>query len=121
MPTYEYACRNCGKHLEVVQSFSDDPLDECPACAGPLRKVYGQIGIVFKGNGFYKTDSRTTATAATATAAAAAKSADAKAPPSKDAGSSPSKGGAKTAKPGKSGKSDSSKGTTSRTATAAGR
>ena len=119
MPTYEYACRNCGKHLEVVQSFSDDPLDECPACAGPLRKVYGQIGIVFKGNGFYKTDSRTTATAATA--AAAAKSADAKAPPSKDAGSSPSKGGAKTAKPGKSGKSDSSKGTTSRTATAAGR
>ena len=58
MPTYEYACRNCGSHLEVVQSFSDDPLTECPHCEGPLRKVFGSIGITFKGSGFYKTDSR---------------------------------------------------------------
>ena len=58
MPTYEYACRNCGSHLEVVQSFSDDPLTECPHCSGPLRKVFGSIGITFKGSGFYKTDSR---------------------------------------------------------------
>lgn len=58
MPTYEYACRNCGSHLEVVQSFSDDPLTECPHCAGQLRKVFGSIGITFKGSGFYKTDSR---------------------------------------------------------------
>ncbi|HUZ19928.1 MAG TPA: FmdB family zinc ribbon protein [Acidimicrobiales bacterium] len=60
MPTYEYACRSCGKHQEVVQSFKDDPLTTCPACGGELRKVYGNVGIVFKGNGFYKTDSRTT-------------------------------------------------------------
>ncbi|HET7654381.1 MAG TPA: FmdB family zinc ribbon protein [Acidimicrobiales bacterium] len=58
MPTYEYACRNCGEHLEVVQSFKDEPLTECPNCGGSLRKVFGSIGITFKGSGFYKTDSR---------------------------------------------------------------
>jgi putative FmdB family regulatory protein len=58
MPTYEYACKSCGEHLEVVQSFKDEPLKECPACGGPLRKVFGSIGIVFKGSGFYRTDSR---------------------------------------------------------------
>ena len=58
MPTYEYACKGCGQHLEVVQSFTDDPLTECPSCGGSLRKVFGSIGITFKGSGFYKTDSR---------------------------------------------------------------
>ena len=58
MPTYEYACTSCGEHIEVVQSFRDAPLTACPACAGPLRKVFGSIGIVFKGSGFYKTDNR---------------------------------------------------------------
>ena len=58
MPTYEYACKACGDHLEVVQSFKDDPLTECPKCAGELRKVFAPIGIAFKGSGFYKTDSR---------------------------------------------------------------
>jgi putative FmdB family regulatory protein len=58
MPTYEYACKKCGEHLEVVQSFRDDPLKKCPQCAGELRKVFGAIGITFKGSGFYKTDSR---------------------------------------------------------------
>ncbi|MHB1503806.1 MAG: FmdB family zinc ribbon protein [Acidimicrobiales bacterium] len=58
MPTYEYVCSACGEHLEVVQSFRDDPLTECPVCGGDLRKVFGNIGIVFKGSGFYKTDSR---------------------------------------------------------------
>lgn len=58
MPTYEYACTSCGQHLEVVQSFSDDPLTRCPHCGGDLRKVFGNIGIVLKGSGFYKTDSR---------------------------------------------------------------
>lgn len=58
MPTYEYACKNCGEHLEVVQSFKDDPLTTCPQCEGELRKVFGSIGIAFKGSGFYKTDSR---------------------------------------------------------------
>src|SRR5580693_9824830 len=58
MPTYEYACKKCGEHVEVVQSFKDGPLTECPARGGPLRKVFGNIGIAFKGSGFYKTDSR---------------------------------------------------------------
>ncbi|MCL4422621.1 MAG: FmdB family transcriptional regulator [Actinobacteria bacterium] len=61
MPTYEYACKKCGEHLEVVQSFKDKPLTTCPACGGELRKVFGNIGIVFKGSGFYKTDSRSAA------------------------------------------------------------
>src|SRR3954465_6882550 len=59
MPTYEYACKECGEHVEVVQSFKDDPLTECPACGGPLRKGFAPVGIVLKGSGFYKTDSRT--------------------------------------------------------------
>lgn len=58
MPTYEYACKNCSNQLEVVQKFTDDPLTECPECGGTLRKVFGSIGISFKGSGFYKNDSR---------------------------------------------------------------
>ncbi len=58
MPTYEYACTGCGQHLEVVQSMSDAPLTACAVCGGRLRKVFAPIGIVFKGSGFYRTDSR---------------------------------------------------------------
>lgn len=58
MPTYEYQCRSCGESLEVVQSFTDDPLTECPSCQGSLKKVFSPVGIAFKGSGFYKTDSR---------------------------------------------------------------
>ena len=58
MPTYEYACADCGHNLEAVQSFSDDPLTVCPECGGTLRKVFGNVGVVFKGSGFYRTDSR---------------------------------------------------------------
>jgi putative FmdB family regulatory protein len=61
VPTYEYACTACGHRLEAVQSFSDDPLTVCPECNGALRKVYGAVGIVLKGSGFYKTDSRAAA------------------------------------------------------------
>jgi len=61
MPTYEYACTACGHRLEAVQSFTDDPLTECPDCSGALRKVYSPVGIVLKGSGFYKTDSRAAA------------------------------------------------------------
>jgi putative FmdB family regulatory protein len=59
MPTYEYRCTECGDHLEVVQSFADDPLTVCPRCEGRLKKVFNSPGISFKGSGFYKTDSRT--------------------------------------------------------------
>ena len=58
MPKYEYACKSCGEHIEVVQSFADAPLTECPACGGPLRKVFSPPGIAFKGSGFYRTDNR---------------------------------------------------------------
>ena len=58
MPTYQYACTECGHNLEAVQSFSDDALSVCPECEGRLRKVFSAVGVVFKGSGFYRTDSR---------------------------------------------------------------
>ena len=58
MPTYQYACTECGERLEAVQSFSDPALTVCPNCQGKLRKVFNSVGIVFKGSGFYRTDSR---------------------------------------------------------------
>jgi putative FmdB family regulatory protein len=65
VPTYQYACTNPeGKHeFEVVQSFTDAAITECPQCGAPVRKVYGSVGVVFKGSGFYRTDSRKTSTA----------------------------------------------------------
>jgi putative FmdB family regulatory protein len=64
VPTYQYTCTECGEPLETVQKFSDEPLTVCPACGGRLRKVFSPVGIVFKGSGFYRTDSRKSATAA---------------------------------------------------------
>ena len=58
MPTYQYACTECGHAFEQVQSFSDDALTVCPVCSGRLRKVFNAVGVVFKGSGFYRTDSR---------------------------------------------------------------
>lgn len=58
MPTYQYACTACGHRFEAVQSFTDSSLTDCPECAGRLRKVFSSVGIVFKGSGFYRTDSR---------------------------------------------------------------
>ena len=60
MPTYQYACVNvdCGNRFDLVQSFSDPAASECPVCGQPVRKVYGSVGVVFKGSGFYRTDSR---------------------------------------------------------------
>ena len=58
MPTYEYRCKDCQHEFDAVQSFTDDALTECPACGGVLKKVFGSVGITFKGSGFYKTDSR---------------------------------------------------------------
>jgi putative FmdB family regulatory protein len=98
VPTYEYACAECGERLEAVQKFSDDPLTECPACGGRLRKVFSPVGIVFKGSGFYRTDSRSSSSAngskvngssSSDSAAASEKSSGADAKPSgSDSGSS---------------------------------
>jgi putative FmdB family regulatory protein len=63
VPTYQYACTACGHELEAVQSFTDAALTECPSCGGALRKVFSAVGVVFKGSGFYKTDSRSTKSA----------------------------------------------------------
>ena len=58
MPTYQYTCTDCGEPVEAVQKFTDAPLTVCSACGGRLRKVFSPVGIVFKGSGFYRTDSR---------------------------------------------------------------
>lgn len=58
MPTYSYACTECDNRFDIVQSFSEDSLTVCPACSGKLRKLFNSVGIVFKGSGFYRTDSR---------------------------------------------------------------
>ena len=58
MPTYQYRCTECGEDLDAVQKFSDPALTTCPTCGGPLRKVFNAVGVVFKGSGFYRTDSR---------------------------------------------------------------
>jgi len=100
MPTYEYRCKSCGEHLEVVQSFKDDPLTVCPKCEGELRKVFSPIGISFKGSGFYKTDSRS--------GSSAAKSAESKSGESKSSESSSSSSPSETkSSPESSPKSDS--------------
>src|SRR5438874_7315267 len=96
MPTYEYRCKECGEELEVVQSFTDDPLTECANCGGALRKVFGNIGITFKGSGFYKTDSRSSGTSdgkkseKTESGASESKSSEAKPSESKPSDSKPS-------------------------------
>jgi putative FmdB family regulatory protein len=78
VPTYQYACTACGEQLEAVQSFSDPSLTECPACGGQLRKVFSAVGVVFKGSGFYKTDSRSSAKTGAGTSGETKKSEPAK-------------------------------------------
>ncbi len=74
MPTYQYACTECGHTFDIVQSFSDDSLSVCPECGGRLRKVFNAVGVVFKGSGFYRTDSREAKTSGTSTSDGAGKS-----------------------------------------------
>ncbi|SFR30122.1 putative regulatory protein, FmdB family [Lentzea waywayandensis] len=70
MPTYQYACTACEHRFEAVQSFSDSSLTECPECSGKLRKLFGAVGVVFKGSGFYRTDSRSGASKSTSSTSA---------------------------------------------------
>ena len=87
VPTYQYACTNPeGKHeFEVVQSFTDAPISVCPECGSPVRKVYGSVGVVFKGSGFYRTDSRK---AASASESASSNGSSGNSAPSKTSGGS---------------------------------
>ena len=74
MPTYAYACTECDHRFDIVQSFHDDALTQCPECGGRLRKVFNSVGVVFKGSGFYKTDSRNSTSASTAAGSSTTKS-----------------------------------------------
>ncbi|ALV46255.1 FmdB family transcriptional regulator [Arthrobacter alpinus] len=71
MPTYAYACKDCNHAFDIQQSFSDDSLSICPECRGTLRKKFNSVGVVFKGSGFYRTDSRSTSSSVPAAAAPA--------------------------------------------------
>lgn len=100
MPTYEYACRECGQHVEVVQSFRDDPLTICPNCRGQLRKVYGAAGIIFKGSGYYVNDSRKSAGKGADNGAKKADAKEGAAASSSDGGGGEAKDGSGKAKEG---------------------
>ncbi|MDV9191258.1 FmdB family zinc ribbon protein [Streptomyces sp. SR27] len=109
MPTYQYQCTECGEGLEAVQKFTDDALTECPQCKGRLKKVFSAVGIVFKGSGFYRNDSRgsssSSSPAASKSSTSSASSSDAK-----PAASSSSSGSSSTASSSSSGSSSSSAG-----------
>jgi putative FmdB family regulatory protein len=111
MPTYEYACKSCGDRLEVQQKFTDDALTECPACGGALRKVFGNVGISFKGSGFYKTDSRKTTSTSSSSASGETKG-EGKSEGAKDS-PSPSSGDSSPAAPSTPKSGDSSSSSTS--------
>ena len=93
MPTYQYQCTECGEGLEAVQKFTDDALTECPNCNGHLKKVFSAVGIVFKGSGFYRNDSRGSSSSSSpaskpSTSTSSASSSDAKSSSSASASSS---------------------------------
>ena len=100
MPTYQYACTECGGQIEAVQKFTDDPLTVHEACGGRLRKVFSPVGIVFKGSGFYRTDSRSGSASSSAAASSSsspssggASDSSSSSSSSSEKGSSPEKGG----------------------------
>ena len=87
MPTYAYACKDCGHDFEIVQSFSDNSLTACPECDGALRKKFNSVGVVFKGSGFYRTDSRGSSSTSTVQASTPAPAAAAASPSTSTASS----------------------------------
>ncbi|MDV7134341.1 FmdB family zinc ribbon protein [Williamsia muralis] len=103
MPTYSYACTQCDNRFDIVQSFSDDSLTECPKCAGKLRKLFNSVGIVFKGSGFYRNDSRSTTTSSESSSSDSSKS---------DSGSKESAPAAKSTDSGSSSSSSTSSSST---------
>ncbi|WP_406727129.1 FmdB family zinc ribbon protein [Streptomyces sp. GD-15H] len=104
MPTYQYQCTECGEGLEAVQKFTDDALTECPNCQGRLKKVFSAVGIVFKGSGFYRNDSRGSSSSGSP---AASKSSDSSTSSSSSSDSSSSGSGSGSGSSSKSGSSTS--------------
>ncbi|MFE6726630.1 FmdB family zinc ribbon protein [Streptomyces californicus] len=93
MPTYQYQCTECGEGLEAVQKFTDDALTVCPSCDGRLKKVFSAVGIVFKGSGFYRNDSRGSSSSSTP-ASSSSKSSDSSSPASSGSSGSDTKASA---------------------------
>ena len=113
MPTYSYACTECGNRFDVVQSFTDDTLTTCEQCSGRLRKLFNSVGVVFKGSGFYRTDSRESAKSSTNGSAKSSSSTD-------GSSSSDKSGSSENSSSSSSGdKSDSASSKTSKSAAAA--
>ncbi|WP_306185787.1 FmdB family zinc ribbon protein [Streptomyces sp. MK5] len=90
MPTYQYQCTECGEGLEAVQKFTDDALTECPNCGGRLKKVFSAVGIVFKGSGFYRNDSRGSSSSSSPASSKSSSGSGASSSGSSGSGSSPS-------------------------------
>jgi putative FmdB family regulatory protein len=108
VPTYQYACTECGESLEVVQKFSDDALTECPTCSGRLRKIFSPAAIVFRGSGFYRNDSRSSSGASSSVPKETAKKDETKSETkteSKSESKSESSSSSSSSKPPKSGSS----------------
>ncbi len=107
MPTYQYACKECGHAFEQFQSFADDALTECPECSGRLRKVFNAVGVVFKGSGFYKTDNRSSSTTPAASASNGSGDSGASSDSSSSSGSSGSSDSSGSSSSGSSGSGSS--------------
>ncbi|AUZ87640.1 FmdB family transcriptional regulator [Arthrobacter agilis] len=103
MPMYAYACKDCGHAFDIQQSFSDDSLTVCPECGGSLRKKFNSVGVVFKGSGFYRNDSRDTKTSTDAGSSSASSAAK----PTSDASSSTASSSSSTASPSTAGATSS--------------
>ncbi|MGJ6122476.1 FmdB family zinc ribbon protein [Mycolicibacterium sp. Y3] len=92
MPTYSYACTECDNRFDAVQAFSDDALTTCPKCSGRLRKLFGKVGVVFKGSGFYRNDSRDASKSSSGSTTSSAKSDSSSTSSSSDSSSTSSSG-----------------------------
>ncbi|MGP3989547.1 FmdB family zinc ribbon protein [Streptomyces sp. 3N207] len=109
MPTYQYQCTECGEGLEVVQKFTDDSLTECPSCQGNLKKVFSAVGIVFKGSGFYRNDSRSSSSSSSSASKSSSSDSSSKNGDSKSSSSTSdsASSGSSSSESKSSGKSDS--------------
>ncbi|MFB8238826.1 FmdB family zinc ribbon protein [Kitasatospora purpeofusca] len=99
MPTYQYQCTECGNGLEAVQKFTDEPLTTCPDCQGRLRKVFSAVGVVFKGSGFYRTDSRSSSSSSVGSGSSSSSSSTSSAGSSSGSSSSGSSGSSGSSAP----------------------